>query len=292
MKKYAKPELEKIEPAFGSSFSYRTYDKNQQNRKHTFWHYHPEIEMVYVNKGSGKRQIGSHISYYRDGDLMLIGSNLPHCGFTDGLSENEIETVIQIKPDFLGISFFEIPEMKNIRSLFQLAKMGIVYKGESKKIIGEKMEFLKEQDPYQRLLGLLEILQLLESSKEYSVLNAEGFILETELQDNQRVNQIFNFVKVEFKRSISLKEVAGLVSMTVPAFCRYFKKISGKTFTQFVNEYRLVHAAKLLHERQISITEVCFESGFNNFSHFNKQFKKFTGKSPSRYRNELKVVLT
>jgi AraC-like DNA-binding protein len=200
--------------------------------------------------------------------------------------------VIQIKPDFLGTRFFEIPEMKNIKALFERAAMGIVYNGDSKKNIGQKMESLKDETPYQRLLGLLEILHLLESSKEYSVLNAQGFILETELQDNHRVNQIFNFVKEEFQRPIGLEEVAKKVSMTVPAFCRYFKKITGKTFTQFVNEYRLAHAAKLLHEKQISITEICFESGFNNFSHFNKQFKKFTGKSPSVYRNELKIVLT
>lgn len=287
-----KPELEKIEPAFGSSILYRTYNKNHQNRKHTFWHYHPEIELVYVNRGSGKRQIGSHISYYRDGDLMLIGSNLPHCGFTDGLTGNENETVIQMKPDFLGNSFFELPEMKKIKALFEKATMGIVYYGESKKDIGEKMESLENKPPFQRLLGLLEILHLMENSTEYSVLNAKGFLLETELQDNHRINNIFNFVKEEFQRPISLEEVAGKVSMTVPAFCRYFKKITEKTFTQFVNEYRLVHAAKLLHEKQVSITEVCFESGFNNFSHFNKQFKKFTGKSPSHYRNELKVVLT
>jgi AraC-like DNA-binding protein len=292
MKLSAKPELEKIEPLFGSSFSYRTYDKDHQNRKHTFWHYHPEIELVYVNRGSGKRQIGSHISYYRNGDLILIGSNLPHCGFTEGLTGNENETVIQIKPDFLGNQFFEIPEMKNIKALFERAAMGIVYTGDSKKKIGQKMESLKNEGPYQRLLGLLEILHLLESSKEYSVLNAQGFILETELQDNHRINKIFNFVKEEFQRPISLEEVAKKVSMTLPAFCRYFKKITGKTFTQFVNEYRLAHAAKLLHEKQISITEICFESGFNNFSHFNKQFKKFTGKSPSVYRNELKIVLT
>jgi AraC-like DNA-binding protein len=287
-----KPELEKIEPAFGSSILYRNYNKNHQNRKHTFWHYHPEIELVYVNKGSGKRQIGSHISYYRDGDLMLIGSNLPHCGFTDGLTGNENETVIQMKPDFLGNSFFELPEMKKIKALFEKATMGIVYNGQSKKDIGEKMESLENKPPFQRLLGLLEILHLMETSTEYSVLNAKGFLLETELQDNHRINNIFNFVKEEFQRPISLEEVAGKVSMTVPAFCRYFKKITEKTFTQFVNEYRLVHAAKLLHEKQVSITEVCFESGFNNFSHFNKQFKKFTGKSPSHYRNELKVVLT
>lgn len=292
MKKTSKPELEKVEPVFGSSFSCRTYNKDHQNRNHTFWHYHPEIEIVYVNGGAGKRQIGSHISYYRDGDLLLIGSNLPHCGFTEGLTGTEKETVLQLNPNFLGTGFFDIPEMKNVKSLFERAKMGLVYSGNCKKIIGEKVEQLSGQGPYERLIGLLEILKLLESSSEYTVLNARGFILETELQDNHRVNDIFNFVKKEFRRPISLEEIAEQVSMTVPAFCRYFKKTSGKTFTQFVNEYRLVHAAKLLHEKQISITEVCFESGFNNFSHFNKQFKKFTGKSPSLYRNELKVVLT
>jgi AraC-like DNA-binding protein len=101
-----------------------------------------------------------------------------------------------------------------------------------------------------------------------------------------------NFVKEEFKRPIPLEEIAELVNMTVPAFCRYFKKITGKTFVQFVNEYRLAHAAKLLHEKQISITDVCFESGFNNFSYFNKKFKSLTGKSPSTYRNELNFSIS
>ena len=182
--------------------------------------------------------------------------------------------------------------MRNIKSLLERAKMGIVFHGFERQEIGEKIESLKELDPYYKLLGLLEVIKMLEEAENYTVLNAEGFILETELQDNNRVNVIFNFVKEEFKRPISLEEIANKVSMTVPAFCRYFKKITGKTFTQFVNEYRLAHAAKLLHEKQISITEVCYESGFNNFSHFNKQFKKFTGKSPSLYRNELRMVLS
>ncbi|WP_424493501.1 AraC family transcriptional regulator [Salinimicrobium sp. GXAS 041] len=292
MKLSSKPEFEKIEPAFGSSFSYRTYNKDHQNKNHTFWHYHPELELVYVNGGSGKRQIGSHVSYYQRGDLILIGSNLPHCGFTDSLTEYENETVIQMKPDFLGQDFFNISEMKNIRSLFERAKMGIVYHGIAKRSIGKKIEAMRDRDHYERLLRLLEILNLLQRSEDYTVLNAQGFILETELHDNNRVNVIFNFVKEEFRRPISLEEIADLVSMTVPAFCRYFKKITGKTFTEFVNEYRLTHAAKLLHEKQVSITEICYDSGFNNFSHFNKRFKKFTGKAPSVYRNELKVVLS
>ncbi len=288
----ARPTLEKIEPGFGSSFSYRRYNADRENNAKNFWHYHPELELVYVKGGTGKRQVGSHVSYYRNGELILIGANLPHCGFTDSLQDHEQETVIQMLPGFLGDTFFEIPEMKSIRSLFERAKMGIIYHGEVKREIGTQIERLQEMNSYERLVGLLKILKRLERADRYTVLNAQGFILETEIQDNNRINVIFNFVKEEFKRQIALEEIAELVNMTVPAFCRYFKKITGKTFTQFVNEYRLTHAAKLLHEKPISITDVCFESGFNNFSHFNKQFKKFTGKTPSVYRNELKFIVT
>ncbi len=291
MKNSIKPKFEKIDPSFGSSFSYRTYDKDHQNKNHTFWHYHPELELVYVNGGSGKRQIGSHLSFYRNGDLILIGSNLPHCGFTDGLTKNNKETVIQLKPDFLGESFFNIPEMSNVRAMLQSAEMGMVFHEPDKRIIGSKIEELQNKNYYHRLIGLLEILKLLEEAENYTILNAQGFILETGLEDHNRINLVFNFVKEQFTRPLPLEEVADMVSMTVPSFCRYFKKITGKTFVQFVNEYRLVHAAKLLHEKQISILDVSFESGFNNFSHFNKQFKKFTGKAPSVYRNELKMVI-
>ena len=101
-----KPAFESISPTFGHSFTYQKFDKNKSNTNKS-WHYHPELELVYVNGGSGKRQIGSHISYYTDGDLILIGSNLPHCGFTDKLTGNESETVIQMKMDFLGNDFFK-----------------------------------------------------------------------------------------------------------------------------------------------------------------------------------------
>lgn len=292
MIKTSKPSFEKVDPSFGSSFSFKSFNQEHQNRNHTFWHYHPEIELVYVNGGSGKRQIGSHISYYQHGDLILIGSNLPHCGFTDSLTDNDKETVIQFSPDFLGKNFWELPEMRNIKVLLERAKKGIVFQGEDKTLIGEKIEALSSLTNYKRLLGLLDVLNMLENAKDFTLLNAEGFVLDTELEDNNRINVIFNFVKNEFKRNITLEEIANLVSLTVPAFCRYFKKTTGKTFVQFVNEYRLVHAAKLLHQKQISITDVCFESGYNNFSHFNKQFKKFTGKSPSVYRNEIKFAVS
>ncbi|MDC6367744.1 MULTISPECIES: AraC family transcriptional regulator [Flavobacteriaceae] len=285
-----KPAFEAIAPSFGHSFTYQKFSESNEN-KNNGWHYHPELELVYVNGGSGKRQIGSHVSYYRNGDLMLIGSNLPHCGFTDKLTGNKSETLIQMKADFLGSDFFSIPEMKNIQKLFEVAKGGIAFSGKTKMKVGEKMEILEYQTDFQRLLSILNILNLLATSDELKVLNGEGFSIETEVKDNDRINIVFNHVKANFKEDISLDQIADMVSMTVPSFCRYFKKITNKTFTQFVNEYRLVHASKLLAEQPISITQVCYDSGFNNFSHFNKSFKAFTGQNPSEYRNQLKTVL-
>lgn len=288
--KTALPTLEIIEPSFGSSFSFTKYVKNTNNNSH-LWHYHPEIELVFVNGGAGKRQVGSHISYYTNGDLILIGSNLPHCGFTDEQTGNKNETVIQIKPDFLGNHFFDIPEMVNIKNLLQQAKTGIAFSGETKRRIGKKIEIMEKQTPFERLFTILEVLNEMELSTDCKVLNAKGFSMEMQVQDNERINFIFNYVKDNFQESISLEKIAQKVSMTVPSFCRYFKKITHKTFTKFVNDYRLVHASKLLAEKPISITEICFESGFNNFSHFNKSFKEFTGKSASQYRHELKSFL-
>ncbi len=289
--KNIKPSLEKIVPEFGSSMYYETFSKDNKN-KAPIWHYHPEIEIVYVNGGTGKRQIGSHMSYYRNGALMLIGSNLPHCGFTDRMTGNSSETIIQMLPDFLGRTFFDVPEMSTIGRLLEQAKKGIVFHGDTKRRIGAQIESLQNLESFEKLIGILQVLREMERTDDYTILNAEGFIVETALQDNNRINLIFNFVQQEFVRPIPLEEIADKVSMSVPGFCRYFKKITGKTFTQFVNEYRLVHAAKLLHEKQTSITDICYESGFSNFSHFNKLFKQFSGKTPSMYRNELKYTVS
>ncbi|MDV7139429.1 AraC family transcriptional regulator [Maribacter sp. TH_r10] len=285
-----KPTFEAIEPNFGHSFMYQKFDANTNNKVNK-WHYHPEIELVYVNGGAGKRQIGSNLSYYTNGTLILVPSNLPHCGFTDELTGNRSETVIQMKMDFLGENFFNIPEMVKIQNLFEMAKGGIVFFGETKQRLGKKMEALEHLSNFERLLSILDILHGLGTTEEFRILNAHGYSLEADTKDNDRINIVFNYVKNNFKDEITLQEISDMVSMTIPSFCRYFKKITNKTFVQFVNEYRLVHASKLLAEQPLSITEVCFECGFNNFSHFNKSFKAFTGQNPSAYRNQLKTVL-
>lgn len=291
MKNLKQPVFEDISPAFGSSLHIQQFNDANPNKQPT-WHIHPEMEIVYVNGGSGKRHIGNHLSYYNDGDLIMIGANLPHFGFTDRLTAAKNEVVVQMREDFLGERFFEAPEFLNIKRLLERARRGVVFHDETKHRVGRKMEELVHKNSFERLMGLLYILNDLAVSKEYALLNIDALALEIEPQDNARINVIYKFVRDNFKRPISLEEISDKVNMTEPAFCRYFKKFSSKTFTQFVNEYRLVHASKLLSEGNTSITEICYDCGFNNFSHFNKQFKQFTGKSPSEYRKELKKVIS
>jgi AraC-like DNA-binding protein len=285
-----KPTFRKINPSFGSSLNIREHnDKVEINLP--FWHFHPELELVYVNKAKGKRHIGSHLSYFNNSQLILIGANLPHSGFTDRFCTNGTEIIVQFKEDFLGERFLEIPEMQQIKALFAKAKKGIIYNVEAKKVIGPKIEALMHYEGMDRIIKFLDVLKDLATTNNYSLLNVDGFAFEVEPQDNKKIDIIFGHVSKNFKQPIPLTEIAEKVSMTVPAFCRYFKKVTGKTFTQFVNEFRIVHATKLLAENPTSITDICFESGFNNFSHFNKLFKKFTGKNPLKYRNEMKQLV-
>ena len=285
-----KPTLEKIDPGFGNSILVRKHTEFIQTNK-PFWHFHPEMELVYVNKGQGKRHIGNHLSYFNNSQLLLIGANLPHNGFTDRLTTTGSETLIQFKEDFLGDYFFQVPEMKAVKELFEKSKKGILFGVKTKHKIGKKIEKLVEKKGFRQIIVLLEILNTLAKAEDYTILNVDGYAFETELQDSTKLDAIYQHINENFRDHISLDNIADVASMTVPAFCRYFKKVTGKTFTKLVNEYRVVHATKLLTESQMSITDIAFECGFNNFSHFNKQFKEVTGKSASMYRKEIKKML-
>jgi AraC-like DNA-binding protein len=285
------PSLEKIEPNFGQSFALRKFEEVNPNLQ-PFWHFHPELEIVYIKKGSGKRQIGNHISYYNGGDLIFLGPNLPHYGFTDRLSESNYEIVVQMKEDFLGSGFLNLPETNAIAQLFEKSKLGLTFFGNTKDLVGSRLEDLFYMTNYERLIAFVNILQILAESKEYEVLNAAGSVaLIIQGQDTSRIDTVYSYVRTHFQESILLDDVAELINMTVPSFCRYFKRITGKTFIEFVNEFRIVHACKLLSEEKYAIADVCFESGFNNFSHFNKVFKAKTGKNPKDYRASLEKVV-
>lgn len=270
------------------SFSYNIYENSNHNpaEKHQKWHYHPEIELVYVNNGSGKRQVGLNLSNYNDGLLILVGSNLPHTGFTDYFDDERKEVVIQFKEKFLGDSLKEVFEFKNIFNLLKTSKKGIVFEGDIKKKIGLAMLGLQYETSFQKVITLITILNDLSRSKNYEILNISNYNING-INENERIRKAFNFIKDNYKKEVSLEKVAKEVHMTVPSFCRYFKSQTNKTFIQFLIEYRINNALKLLTQSDKDIKNISYECGFNNYSHFNRSFKKINLISPSDYRKKI-----
>jgi len=282
--------LEKIEPNFGSSFTIRQFE-NQFLFKDPVWHFHPEYEIVYVSNGKGKRHIGNHISYYQDGDLIFLGPNLPHFGFTQERHDGHKEVVVQMKPDFLGVQFIQKPELADIRRLMERSRSGLSYYGPIRHEIGKRLIKLTQASPFEKLIGLLDILNELATSNEYENLHANGFTLDVMVEDEERIQQVYKYVQQHFRENITLEEISQETNFTVPAFCRFFKKLTNQTFTQFVNEFRVGNACNQLQESDALISEIALNCGFHNLAHFNKQFQRITGKTPSEYKRQMKPVV-
>lgn len=285
-----KPKFEKIEPGFGSSFTMRRFSEKDQCTAPS-WHFHPEYELVYLSQGNGKRHVGDHISFFEGGDLLLLGPNIPHFGFSDEIKGTYHEIVIQLEATFLGAEFLHRPEMTAIALLLEQSKQGLHFHGETFTKTGLWLDRIWQLSSFDRLIELLRLLQFLAHSEERNTLGVQGMGIEVGPQDFARINHIYQFVESHYQRGISLDEIAGEVNMTVPAFCRYFKRLTNKTFTNFVNEYRIAAACQLLADPDNSISNIAFECGFNNLSHFNKQFRQVTHLSPSGYRKQMKKML-
>jgi AraC-like DNA-binding protein len=282
-----KPDFETISPDTGHSYRYAYFDKFSPNTNKVKWHYHPEVELVYINSGVGKRQVGTHLSNYQDGDLILIGSYLPHTGFTKGLAENQKEIVIQFKPDIFETAFQNLEELKRINQLLELSKKGVVFEGSIKEDIGLRMEGLQYETQIDAFLTFVKILHDLAKEKEKKILNAEGYAFISSPTENKRLKTIFNYIRDHFMEPIALEDISAQIFMTPQSFCRFFKKSTTKTFTTFLNEYRINHATKLLSETDVDVKTVCYESGFNNLSNFFRNFRKITQLTPKAYRDEI-----
>jgi AraC-like DNA-binding protein len=277
-----KTEFEIIQPDAGSSFRVLHHNVSADTFK-WHYHYHPECEIVCVFEGSGRRHVGNHLSNYVDGDLVLIGSNLPHGGFGYGAVGIHEEIVIQFTEDFLGENFLHKPEMNNIKTLFEKAKQGLSFQGETKKNLSEKFKKLPQLPHFERLIELIKILQELANSAKYTTLNSANIRYNFSLKDQERLDKIYKFVEKNYFQVIDIQEVAKICNLTIPAFCNYFKKNLNQTFTDFTNEYRINQACKMLLEGQ-EIVDICFGCGFNNVSYFGRVFKQIKGTNPSQFR--------
>lgn len=284
-----KPSLKKVEPDFGSSFVLRNFSESINNEVPR-WHYHPELEMIYIEEGQGKRHIGNHISHFEDGDLILIGANLPHYGFKSRLTGSNQEIVLQIHESCFGEGFLDMVELSSIKDLLKKTKLGMSFSGETKQKIGESLRSMFYMTRFERTIELIKILHLLSLSDEYEVLNAGGYSLVASGSDLQRIDVVYDYVNQNFESRIPLEAIAESVSMTVPAFCRFFKRSTGKTFVQFLNEFRIAHACKVMMDNKESIANIAYDCGFVNLSNFNRAFKKIVGMTPSEFQKGRKQV--
>lgn len=278
-----KPEYEKIVDSPSRSFTARTINRKNRPLLSQAWHYHPEIEICYTSKSTGRRFVGNQISEYEEGDLVLLGSNLPH-GFTTDFYCSQV--VIQMTHDFMGQMFINKPELSTIKKLFTHAKQGLEFKGntnkKAKKII---KKLVKSGGGMSQLLYLLELLQILSESKDVKEICSKEYALD--LNENQlgRIKIVYDHIMENFKQEVRIKEIADKLNISEAAFYKFIKKQTKKTYTQIINEFRINHASKLLMDAEKPISQICFESGYNNISYFNRKFKEIMNQTPHEFKN-------
>jgi AraC-like DNA-binding protein len=266
----------------------------QEDRLPSFYgfvHYHPEIQITLIVKGSGVRLIGDQVSPFGPGHLMMIGENLPHVFRNNPVEEGDhVEAIsLYFNRRAFGDSFFDLPEMARVRTLLEKASGGLDVQGGTRTFVEEKLRRMRMLQGFDRFLGLLEILRAISVSDRLVEMEINRKGLYSNPQDAERLNRVFNYVFTHLGRPISLDEMADLTHFTPSGFCRYFKTKTRRSFIAFLNEVRIQRAKELLRERAWPVAKIAMESGYENLSHFNRQFRRITGTTPRLYRSSIQM---
>lgn len=276
-----KAEFEKIVNKPTDSFTMRMIRVPKRLNFEIAYHYHPEYELIWTQKSSGKRFIGNNIASYQPGEVVLLGKNLPHCWMTQEPSQ---QMVVQLRDDFLGQQFIDAPECYSIRTLLAESYRGMQFVGKTRDRVQKKMRKMHEEKSFRRLLMLLDILYDLSQSDEFEYLSTEGCPTTVKRKEFERVQILFNYIHENYQNELVLDEAAKLLNLAKSSFCKFVKRKTKKTFSQLVNEVRLSKATELLVDTDQSITQICYESGFNDPAYFFRQFGKYFGSSPKKFR--------
>lgn len=250
------------------------------------WHCHAELELNFNVRGTGMKFIGEHIETFQPGDLVLIGKNIPHRWLLDienKENENAESLVVHFKEDFVGYDFLQIPELRKVKELLVKSKLGLKFTGAITKEIGTQMVELNRLNNFDKLFHFVKILGLLAESDSYEMICSEGY-QNSSFINKGNLSEVLEYLILNFQKEITLDEIASISNMSKSSFCRFFKKVNGKTFTEYLNNIRIGFACKIFHEEKSkSISQVCYECGYGNLSHFNRQFKNIMQTTPSNY---------
>ncbi|MEM6628406.1 MAG: AraC family transcriptional regulator [Bacteroidota bacterium] len=275
-----KTVFEAIQPDSNSSFRLL---RNPNLSDLFYWHFHPEFELVYIEGTDGTRHVGEHISSYCQSDLVFIGSNIPHLNFDYGVQGEYEKVVLHIHPRFQEQLLGNFPELGEILALFNRSKYGIAFGERVKEAIGPRLKNFYSLDPFQQFIEAFAIFQVLAQTHDFHLLHPIPYVNRYSEKEQERMRNVYAYIDRKYQHKIRLGEVATLCSMTPSAFCRYFRQITGQTFVSFLNQYRISQAKRLLLVGK-TVSEACYECGFESLSYFNRTFKKITSENPTTFR--------
>lgn len=284
-----KPQFHKV-PLFTQNSYFVKHDvKSHQGSS---WHYHPEMELVYIIRGEGVRYIGENISNFQSGEIVLLGENIPHLWKYDEqfLKNNDMQAeslAIFFRPDCLGNDLLNLQEAYLLPKLFEKAKSGLLVKGGARAEIEALMKKAADAANLERIIIFLSILKILAETSETEPISINrDSMLQPDKYDKTRLNEICNYTFNNFNKEITLEEISSIGHLSITSFCRYFKSMTKKTYYNFLNEVRVSQACKLLIEDKFPTNIICYECGFNNVSNFYRHFKKVTGVTPFEYKRK------
>lgn len=257
------------------------------------WHFHPHYEFVLVTQSTGRRMVGDHIGYFDEGDLVFMGSMLPHVWINDAIYLNKQADhkadaiVIHFDDNFLGEDFMNIPEIEQFKKVLKIAERGMSIKGEARRKIYNLMTQMYALNGLQRLSVLFAIFDIMSNTAEYELLASPTFMQNFSYDSSHRFKKINEYILKNFDQDITLGQIAAVANMGVTAFCNFFKEQYRLTFVEYLTTVRIGHACKLLSENDRNVIEIAYRCGYNNLANFNRQFKRIKNMTPSDYRRTL-----
>ncbi|MFD2743143.1 MULTISPECIES: AraC family transcriptional regulator [Sphingobacterium] len=281
-----KPFLLKLASTPERSFSVRIDKTPDVNN---IWHYHAELELIYVKKGSGTQFIGDDVRPFKAGNVILVGSNLPHYWqyaeqYFKDIDNQPLEVYVVHFNNIWGEDFLALPENRALQQIIDKAKRGIQIETASDERITSVIEAIAQGSDSRKIFNLMDALLLISESSDQQILASEGFNNQLVKSEMDRMQAIFNFTLNHYHSRVNLDDISEVAKMSRGAFCKFFKAKTGKTYSRFINEIRIGNACRLLIEGHLSVKEICYEVGFNNFVSFHLFFKNIKGKTPVQYQ--------
>jgi AraC-like DNA-binding protein len=255
------------------------------------WHFHSRYELILITSSSGIRFVGDNVSEFLPGDLVLVGPNLPHLwrnnpSYYKDESDKDVRTIIiKFSKEFLGEHFFDVEAFSSINALLKDACHGVSFGTETANAVSEKMIALTQTSGASTFIGFLDILDQLSLSEGKQYLSSSD-MSQMNIDKENNLNKVIKYISDNYATNISLEDISSVACMTTNSFCRYFKRMTNKSFSHFLNEVRISNATRLLVQNDELISDVAYLVGYKSVNNFNKQFKRIVGKTPKAFRKD------